>query len=66
MVLLDMGAEYHCYCSDITCSYPVSGKFTEEQKIIYNIVLEAQRTVIKALKPGVHYLDMHRLAYEVN
>ena len=33
MVLFDMGAEYCCYCSDITCSWPVNGKFTENQKV---------------------------------
>eukprot|EP00966_Prymnesium_polylepis_P024433 562743-Prymnesium_polylepis.1 len=31
MALIDMGAEYNCYCSDITCSYPVNGKFTPDQ-----------------------------------
>ena len=34
MLLLDMGAEYHGYSSDITCSFPANGKFTEEQKIV--------------------------------
>jgi len=43
MALLDMGAEYHCYCSDITCSYPVNGRFTPEQRTVYEAVLEAQR-----------------------
>ena len=33
IVLFDMGAEYYCFCSDITCSYPASGKFTEKQKV---------------------------------
>jgi len=45
MCLFDMGAEYYCYTSDITCSFPVNGKFTEEQKIVYNAVLKANQSV---------------------
>jgi len=63
MTLLDMGAEYHCYCSDITCSYPVTGKFTAEQKTIYDGVLAAQKAVMVAMKPGVSWPDMHRAAW---
>jgi len=62
MCLFDMGAEYHCYCSDITCSFPVSGVFTDDQKIVYNAVLDAQVAVEKALKPGTDWVEMHRLA----
>jgi len=51
--LFDMGGEYYCYASDITCSFPVNGKFTEDQKAIYNAVLKASRAVQKALKPGL-------------
>ncbi len=43
MVLFDFGAEYYCSCSDITCSWPANGKFTKEQKVIYNAVLKANR-----------------------
>nr|AKF43194.1 metallopeptidase M24 family protein [Francoa sonchifolia] len=62
MALLDMGAEYHFYGSDITCSFPVNGKFTSNQRLIYNAVLEAHNVVISAMKPGVSWLDMHKLA----
>ena len=62
MVLFDMGAEYYCFCSDITCSYPVSGKFTEKQKIIYNAVWRATLSVLNAAKPGVPWIEMHLLA----
>ena len=53
MGLLDMGAEYHCYTSDITCSYPVNGKFTENQRMVYSAVLDAQRQILAVMKPGV-------------
>nr|CAB3264778.1 xaa-Pro dipeptidase [Phallusia mammillata] len=65
MCLFDMGGEYYCYASDITCSYPVNGKFTDDQKAIYNAVLKANRAVQKALKPGVSWVDMHLLADRV-
>jgi Xaa-Pro dipeptidase len=47
-----MGAEYYCFASDITCSFPANGKFTDRQKGIYNAVLEASRAVIAHIKPG--------------
>jgi Xaa-Pro dipeptidase len=60
--LLDMGAEYHCYCADITCSYPINGKFTEDQKGIYQGVLNAVEAVENAMKPGMSWKKMHELA----
>ncbi|XP_059087149.1 xaa-Pro dipeptidase-like [Tigriopus californicus] len=65
IVLFDMGAEYYRFCSDITCSYPVNGKFTDKQKVVYNAVLRASRAVLNAVKPGVNYKDMHLLANRV-
>ncbi|OVA11773.1 Peptidase M24 [Macleaya cordata] len=62
MALLDMGAEYNFYGSDITCSFPVNGKFTSDQRLIYYAVLKAHDAVISAMKPGVSWLDMHKLA----
>lgn len=62
MALLDMGAEYHFYDSDITCSFPVNGIFTKDQRIIYEGVLEAQKAVMAAIKPGVSWIEMHKLA----
>jgi len=66
MCLFDMGAEYCCYTSDITCSFPANGKFTAHQKLIYNAVLAASRAVMVALKPGVSWTDMHLLAERVS
>ena len=62
MCLFDMGGEYCCYASDITCSFPVSGHFTDEQRIIYEAVLDANRQVMKSVRPGVSWVDMHLLA----
>uniref|UniRef100_A0A7S0XDB6 Xaa-Pro dipeptidase n=1 Tax=Chromulina nebulosa TaxID=96789 RepID=A0A7S0XDB6_9STRA len=62
MALLDMGAEYHGYVSDITCSYPISGHFTSDQSAIYNGVLAAQRIVFESAKPGFSWPTCHKLA----
>lgn len=60
--LFDMGAEYQCYASDITCSYPANGKFSSKYKPIYNAVLQAQITVYDMAKPGVSWVDCHKAA----
>lgn len=52
LCLFDMGAEYCCYASDITTTFPANGKFTDDQKLIYNAVLKSNRAVMKAAKPG--------------
>lgn len=65
MCLFDMGANYCGYAADITCSFPVNGKFTDDQKLIYNAVLKARDAVIAAAKPGVAWTDMHLLANRV-
>ena len=62
LALLDMGAEYHCYCSDLTCTMPVGGKFGPSQRIVYEGVLSAQRAVFAMLKPGVSWTDCHLAA----
>lgn len=63
--LFDMGGNYCGYAADITCSFPVNGKFTEDQKLIYNAVLKARDAVLAAAKPEVSWPDMHLLANEV-
>lgn len=62
--LFDMGAEYFCYGSDVTCSFPTSSnkKFTPKQRSVYEGVLSAQRVVIGMLKPGVSWVDCHKAA----
>jgi len=65
MLLLDMGGEYQCYISDITCSFPSNGQFTEDQRLIFECVQSMQFAVLDELGPGVFYHDMHDLAYRV-
>lgn len=65
MCLFDMGGEYYCYGSDITCSFPANGRFTPDQRDVYKAVLKASRAVMSAIRPGVAWPDMHRLAERV-
>jgi Xaa-Pro dipeptidase len=65
MVVLDMGAEYAGYGTDVTRSYPVTGRFTPDQAAIFRAVRAAQLAVMGAMKPGVFWPDMHRLAERV-
>lgn len=62
MMLTDQGHQVQHYASDVTTSFPTNGKFTQKQKDIYNLVLKCNRTVFKALKPGVNWKDMHLLS----
>ena len=65
LVVVDVGTIYHYYSTDLTRTIPVSGKFTPEQKKIYNIVLEAQKKAISVTRPGVTLAEVHRAAMEV-
>eukprot|EP01025_Chloroclados_australasicus_P065437 TRINITY_DN8917_c1_g1_i5.p1 TRINITY_DN8917_c1_g1~~TRINITY_DN8917_c1_g1_i5.p1 ORF type:complete len:577 (-),score=67.07 TRINITY_DN8917_c1_g1_i5:248-1759(-) len=62
IVLCDMGCQYYRYGSDITASYPVNGRFNQQQRLIYEAVLDAQRSVMAAMKPGIDWPEMHKLA----
>lgn len=53
LILFDLGVNYNNYCSDITRTFPVNGKFSERQRQIYEIVLNCNKKVIEFLKPGV-------------
>lgn len=66
LAVLDSGAETMLgYASDVTRTFPVNGKFTEKQKVIYNIVLESQLKSIEMMKPGVKFKDVHLTAAKV-
>ena len=61
--LHDMGGEFHCYASDITNSFPANGKFTDDQRMVYEAVLAANWAVMREIKPGVKWVDMHALSH---
>ena len=65
LLVSDIGAEYHGYTADVTRTLPVNGKFSEEQKIIYNIVLKAQKAGIKKCKEGNSFWDPNIAATSV-
>jgi len=65
LLLIDSGAEYQCYASDITRTFPVNGKFSSAQRDIYNLVLSAQAAAINEIKPGNHWNDPHDAAVRV-
>ena len=59
LVLIDAGAEYAYYAADITRTWPVSGRFSPEQREVYEIVLAAQAGAIAMSKPGVTMMEIH-------
>lgn len=66
LIVVDIGAEYSYYTADITRTYPATGKFTERQRQIYQLVLDAQRAAEKAFKPGQSSIsDLQQAAIEV-
>jgi Xaa-Pro aminopeptidase len=62
LVLVDAGCELDMYASDVTRTFPVSGRFTERQRDLYEIVLGANRAAIGAVRPGNHWNDPHDVA----
>ena len=65
LVLIDAGVEQDYYAADITRTFPVNGRFSPEQKALYELVLKAQIACIEACKPGVPWNDIHELSVEV-
>lgn len=65
LLLIDAGAEYDYYASDITRTYPVNGKFSKAQRAVYDVVLAAQHAAIAQVKPGNHWNEPHEAAVEV-
>lgn len=65
LVCLDAGAEWDCYSSDVTRTFPISGEFTPEAKKIYEIVEKMQEECIEMIKPDANYLDIHLHAMAV-
>lgn len=65
VVLMDYGADYDYYTSDITRTWPVSATFTLEQEKMYRCILEARNSIIAAMKPGVTVKHLQDVAGEV-
>ncbi len=65
LLLVDAAAEFHHLTSDITRTFPVNGRFSEPQRAIYELVLNAQRKVIGLGRPGLPFTDMNTRAVEV-
>ena len=65
LLLVDAGAEVNYYASDITRSFPIGGRFTREQRALYEIVYEAQLAAIDAVRPGRSFGDAHDAAVRV-
>lgn len=61
LLLIDAGAEYQYYTGDITRTYPVNGRFTDEQAKVYEGVLKVQKQVLDFIKPGVFFRDLHEM-----
>ncbi|VXC03648.1 Xaa-Pro aminopeptidase [Pseudomonas sp. 9Ag] len=65
LVLIDAGCEIDCYASDITRTFPVSGRFSTEQKAIYELVLAANEEAFKHIAPGKHWNEAHEATVRV-
>jgi Xaa-Pro aminopeptidase len=65
LVLIDAGCELDYYAADITRTFPVNGKFSPEQKSLYELVLKAQLAAIEQVKPGNSWNAAHEVAVEV-
>lgn len=65
VVVVDIGGEYGGYSADITRTLPVNGRFSKEQKSIYELVLKAQKAAIEACRPGERFWDPHQKAQNI-
>ena len=65
LVLIDAACEYQLYASDITRTFPVNGKFSPEQKALYEVVLKAQLAAIDAVQVGNSYKEPHHVAVRI-
>jgi Xaa-Pro aminopeptidase len=65
LLLIDAGAEWEYYASDVTRTFPVNGRFSPEQRALYELVLEAQQAAIAHVRPGVSFVSVHERALRV-
>jgi Xaa-Pro aminopeptidase len=65
LLLIDAGCEYKGYASDITRTFPINGRFTDAQRDIYKLVLQAQESCIEMTRPGVRIDELHQRSVEI-
>ncbi len=65
LLLVDAGAEYQGYASDITRTFPVNGRYTDAQREVYNVVLETQMACVELVKPGVTMGELNKRATQM-
>lgn len=65
LLLIDAGAEYDCYASDITRTFPINGRYSKAQRALYDIVLAAQRAALAEIRPGRAFIAYHDAAVQV-
>lgn len=65
LLLIDAGAEFDCYASDVTRTFPISGYWTDEAKAIYDAVTDMQAQCIARIAPGVHFRDLQILSMAI-
>jgi Xaa-Pro aminopeptidase len=65
LLLIDAAAEFSCYCSDVTRTFPVGARFSPLQREVYSLVLTAQKEAIAIIRPGVRFDDVHMRATEI-
>jgi Xaa-Pro aminopeptidase len=64
LLLIDAGGELSGYAADITRTFPINGKFSTPQKLLYQLILDTQLTVISAIKPGITFIKLNEIANE--
>ena len=65
LILVDSGAEWRYYAADITRTFPVNGRFSDDQRAIYEVVLNAEIAAIEAVRPGARFDEIHQAALDV-
>jgi Xaa-Pro aminopeptidase len=65
LLLVDAGAEFECYAADVTRTWPINGRYSAEQRALYELVLAAQLAAIELARPGVPFITMHDTAVRV-
>lgn len=65
LILFDLGAQYNYYCGDISRTFPVTGRFTDRQRAVYNVVLRALNETTKAIKPGVPFSRLNEVCKNI-